>query len=206
MLPVAGLLCTFVLVPWVDVAALPVTFSYRQAREWGVSKRQLYRWRDEGVVETLGRGLFRRVDAAPADVDLIEVAYRAPEATLCLTSALVRHGLSDAIPGWHDVALPRGRRAPRVVVPVRWHRFDPATFEVGRQALVVDEQTVIGLYGPERSIVDVFRLVSSEGAEVGYEALRRWLRSGGQPAQLLEVAGNFPRTVTRLRHALEVLL
>ena len=95
---------------------------------------------------------------------------------------------------------------PRVGVPVRWHRFDPATFAVGRQSLGLDEQMVIGLYGPARSIVDVFRLASSEGVEVGNEALRRWLRSGGRPAELLEVAGQFPRTVTRLRHALEVLL
>jgi hypothetical protein len=188
------------------VEDLPMTFSYRQAREWGVSKRRLYGWRDEGLVELVGRGLYRRADAVLADVDLVEVAFRAREATLCLTSALVWHGLSDAIAGWHDVAVPRGRRTPVVGAPVRWHRFDPGSFAVGREVLALDGETSIGLYGAARSIVDVFRLASSEGPEVGYEALRRWLRGGGQPTELLAVAEHFPRTVARVRLALEVLL
>lgn len=54
---------------------------------------------------------FRRADTAGgADPDLLEIAYRAPHATLCLTTALARHGLSDAIPARIDVALPRGQR------------------------------------------------------------------------------------------------
>lgn len=186
--------------------SLPETFSYRQARNRGVSKRQLYGWRDAGVIEVVGRGLFRRADAALADLDLIEVAHRAPEATLCLTSALVRHDLSDAIPVSHDVALPRGRWAPAVAAPVTWHRFDPRTFEVGREMLWLDDETEIGLYSAARSVVDAFRLASVEGADAAYEALRRWLRLGGKPAELMTVAGHFPQVVPRLRMALEVLL
>lgn len=185
---------------------LPVLFSYREARALGVSKRQLYRWRDQGVLETVGRGLYRRADAPPADLDLIEIAHRAPEATLCLTSALVRHGLSDAIPAAHDVAVPRGRRTPVVAAPVAWHRFDPVTFDVGRESLSLDEQTEIGLYNAARSIVDAFRLAAGQGPELGHEALRRWLRAGGKPAEVLEVGAHFPRMLPRLRSALEVLL
>ncbi len=183
-----------------------MSFSYREARALGVSKRRLYRWRDEGVLEVVGRGLFRRADAAAADLDLVEIARRAPQATLCLTSALVRHGLSDAIPAVHDVAVPRGRRTPVVVAPVAWHRFAPATFEVGRELMSVDEHTQIGLYSGERSIVDAFRLVADQGPELGNEALRRWLRAGGKPAELLEIGAWFPRALPRLRSALEVLL
>lgn len=185
---------------------LPTTFSYQQARDQGVSKHRLYRWRDEGVIEQLGRGLYRRVDASLADTDLIEVAHRAPAATVCLTSALVRHGLSDAIPAAHDVALPRGQRLPVVSVPVLWHRFDPATFPVGHQELRLDEQTTIGLYSAPRSIVDAFRLGRFVGPELGHEALRRWLRAGGTPAELLDTAASFPRTLPSLRAVLEILL
>jgi 2-polyprenyl-6-methoxyphenol hydroxylase-like FAD-dependent oxidoreductase len=65
----------------------------------------------------------------------------------------------------------------------------------------------IGQYSPERSIVDAFRLRGREGHELGHEALRRWLRrSGAQPAHLLEMASKFPRALTPLRQALEVLL
>jgi predicted transcriptional regulator of viral defense system len=185
---------------------LPATFSYREARERGVSKRQLYRWRDDGAIEVLSRGLYRRMNASLVDTDLIEIAHRAPESTLCLTSALVRHGLSDAIPAAHDVAIPRGRRPPVVSAPVTWHRFDPDTFGVGREALPLDEQVTIGLYSAARAIVDAFRLSGQHGYDVAYEALRRWVRADGTPADLLEVASHFPRTIPRLRTALEILL
>lgn len=188
-----------------DLDRLPATFSYREARDLGVSKRQLYRWRDEGVIELLSRGLYRRSDSGLADTDLIEISHRARQATLCLTSALVRHGLSDAIPATHDIALPRGRRTPVVSVPVTWHNFDPATFDIGRQVMPLDDQTSIGCYEAERTIIDVFRL-THHGADIGYEALRRWLRNGGKPADLLDVAAHFPRTLPLLRTALEVLL
>jgi predicted transcriptional regulator of viral defense system len=185
---------------------LPATFSYREARDLGVSKRQLYRWRDEGALEVLSRGLYRRANASLVDTDLIEIAHRAPAATLCLTSALVRHGLSDAIPAAHDVAIPRGHRPPVVSAPVTWHRFDPDTFGIGRTALPLDEQTTIGLYSAARTIVDAFRLSGQHGSDVAYEALRRWVRAGGIPADLLEVVSHFPRTMPRLRTALEILL
>lgn len=205
-LPVAPLLYTVAPVSLPDVDHLPVVFSYRQARALGVSKRRLYRWRDEGAVDTVGRGLFRRADASPADLDLIEIAHRATKATLCLTSALVRHGLSDAIPAMHDVAVPRGRRTPVVAAPVAWHRFDPTTFDVGRESLPLDDQIGIGLYNAPRSIVDAFRLAADQGPELGLEALRRWLRAGGKPAEVLEVGERFPRVLPRLRSTLEVLL
>jgi predicted transcriptional regulator of viral defense system len=185
---------------------LPMTFSYRQARDRGVSKRRLYRWRDDGVIELLGHGLYHRADASIADPDLLEIAGRAPLGTLCLTSALVQHGLSDAIPAYHDVAIPRGQRPHVVSAPVRWHRFAPEKFDVGREMLAIDEDTSIGLYDPTRTIVDVFRLVGLVGTDVAHEALRRWLRKGGQPAELLRIAAHFPRTVSRLRLALEILL
>ncbi len=45
----------------------------------GLSDRRLYALRDAGLIDQLGRGLFRRVDAAEdADPDLLEIAYRVP--------------------------------------------------------------------------------------------------------------------------------
>ena len=185
---------------------LPTTFSYRQARDRGVSKHRLYRWRDDGVIELIGPGLYHRADAPIADPDLIEIAHRSPAGTLCLTSALVRYDLSDAIPAYHDVAIPRGQRPPAVTAPVRWHRFASETFDIGREFITVDDDTSIGVYSPTRTIVDSFRLIMIIGPDVAHEALRRWVRKGGQPAELLRTAAHFPRTLSRLNSALEILL
>src|SRR5262245_19254255 len=92
------------------LAKLPMTFTYTEARRHGISNSALYAMRDRGKIEPIGRGLYRRADdATEADVDLLEIAHKAPEATLCLATALARHDLTDLIPSSIDVALPRHR-------------------------------------------------------------------------------------------------
>lgn len=190
------------------LSRLPATFTYAQARRSGVSERSLYRLRDSGAIEVVGRGLYRRADAeAAADVDLLEIAERASRATLCLTTALARHGLTDGIPATIDVAVPRGQHRPRITAPVTWHVFDQDTFDVGRDVLALDDSSSIGLYSPERSIIDAIRLRHREGNELGYAALKRWLgRPGSSPAELLSMAHRFPQAEKALREALEILL
>jgi len=187
-------------------AVLGDTFSYGDARKAGVSDRRLYRMRDDGDVIALGGGTYRWADAPPAD-DLIEIAERVPLATLCLETALARHGLIDAIPAAIDVAIPRGSTRPTLRAPVRLHQFDRRTFELGRDLLNVGSRQRLGIYSEERSIVDVVRLRYREGSDIAWEALRRWLaRPGRSPAQLIALAAQFPGAEPALRQAIEVLL
>ena len=183
------------------------TFTYGEAKQAGVGDRHLYALRDSGQIISLGGGVYRWADAPPADSDLIEIAERVPHATLCLETALARHGLIDAIPSAIDIAIPRGSTRPALQAPCRIHQFDPRTFGLGREELEVGGRRPLGLYSPERSLVDVVRLRHLEGSEVAWEALRRWLgRPGRSPAQLMELAREFPHTEPALRRALEVLL
>ncbi|MGH3401444.1 MAG: type IV toxin-antitoxin system AbiEi family antitoxin domain-containing protein [Streptosporangiaceae bacterium] len=85
---------------------LPATFTTAEAERRGVTGRSLQRMLDIGAAERVGRGLYRRTDREPVDYDLIEIAVRASQPTLCLISALARHELTDIIPSVHDVALP----------------------------------------------------------------------------------------------------
>lgn len=191
-----------------SLAALPLIFSYGQAREAGLSQRRIYWLRDHGMIEPLARGTYRRSDIqVQADADLVEIAIRAPRATLCLASSLARHDLTDAIPGKIDIALPRRSRRPPTSAPVRWHVFDRATFDVGRETLSLTPTYRIGLYGPERSIIDAFRLRHSEGADLAHESLKRWLRRRqSSPGDLIRMAEHFPKALPALRTALEILL
>lgn len=186
---------------------LPDTFTLADVRAAGLSVTQFYRQRDRGQFESIGRGLYRRSQAPwGADIDLVEVAAKAPLATMCLTTALARHGLTDEIPAAIDIALPRGRWKPVTAAPVTWHSFAPNTFGVGRDLVDLHTELQIGLYNAPRTIVDTFRLRHREGSDVAFEALRRWLaRRGSHPAELMEMATHFPKTVPALRSALEVL-
>jgi predicted transcriptional regulator of viral defense system len=186
-----------------------MNFSFSEARQAGLTKHAIYRMRDEGRLVALGAGFYRRIDAEKAvDTDLIAVTLRAPRATLCLATALARHDLIDAIPSSLDIALPRRTRPPLTQTPpITWHFFDPQTFTVGRESLMLDAETSIGIYNPERCIVDAFRMSGLIGPDLGKEALRAWLRRrGSQPASLLALAKFFPRTERILREVLELLL
>lgn len=183
------------------------TFTYGEAKQAGIGDRRLYALRDCGEIIALGGGVYRWADAPPADSDLIEIVERVPHATLCLETALARHGLIDAIPTAIDIAIPRGSTRPALQAPSRIHQFDARTFDLGRNELEVGARQPIGLYSAERSLIDVVRLRHLEGSEVAWEALRRWLsRPSRSPAQLIELAEEFPRAEPALRKALEVLL
>ena len=186
---------------------LPSVFTYSDAMAAGLSARRLYRYRDEGHLEQLGRGLFRRADAAPADHNLIEIALRVPEGTLCLMTALARHGLTDFIPARIDIAIPRGGRIPTLQSPADVHVFARDTFALGREMIRIGDGLTLGLYSAKRSLVDVIRLRHREGSEVAWEALRRWLRrKDARPATLIAMARSFHGAERAVRQALEVIL
>lgn len=183
-------------------------FTVADARKNGLTSRTLYRRRDAGKIEQIGPGLYRDIDSPATDLDLLEIAYKAPRATLCLSSALARYDLVDMIPGKIDLALPRGRTGPVTRAPVSWHYFNAATFDFERTTIEIPgEKLLIGIYSPERSIVDAFRLRGTEGSEIGIEALKNWLRRrGSRPAQLLGIAKQLPRATEPIRNALEILV
>ncbi|HEV2270844.1 MAG TPA: type IV toxin-antitoxin system AbiEi family antitoxin domain-containing protein [Steroidobacteraceae bacterium] len=191
---------------WIP-ASLPPVFTYSDAIDAGLSAERLYRYRDEGLLEQLGRGLYRRANASPADHNLLEIAHRVPGATLCLITALARHGLTDLIPDRIDIAIPRGKRIPALQSPANVHVFAKSTFDLGREVIRAGDDLTLGLYSAERSLIDMVRLRHREGAEIAWEALRRWLRrKDARPAALLEMARSFHGAENAVHHALGVVL
>ena len=156
---------------------LAPAFTLKVALEVGLSKDQVYSLLDRDEIERVGRGVYVRVDiVSPAFTALAAATALHDDATLCLTSALAHHDLSDAIPFASDIALPRGAHQPVGLMKVSWHSFNPKTFQIGRELVDVGEGLEVAIYSAERTIVDCFRLMHLEGSAVAHEALRHWLR------------------------------
>jgi len=180
------------------------TLRPKQAERHGMSKSGLYRAARSGDYERIARGLYRPAEAPLVDWEWIEAANRRPDATICLTSALAHWDLTDAIPDALDVAIPRGSRIPQTAAAIRWHSFARDTFAIGREEIQIPGSgEMIGVYSPERTIIDAFRLRGDLGYELGRDALRAWMRRGGGPAQLMSLANQIPRAKTPLLNALE---
>jgi predicted transcriptional regulator of viral defense system len=182
------------------------TLTPSTAGQAGLSRSALYRGAQAGRWDRIARGIYLPADASAADWDQIEATTRRPDATICLTSALAHHDLTDTIPAALDIAIPRGSRTPASTGAIAWHHFDRTTFEIGREQITIpgSEQT-IGIYSPERSIADAFRLRGEVGYELARDSLREWLRRGGKPARLIEIASRLPRAKSPVLQALEML-
>lgn len=172
----------------------------------GLSRSAFYRAASEGRYDRIGRGIYLPADAGASDWDRIEAASRRAESTICLTSALAHHDLTDVIPTALDVAVPRGARLPATAPAIAWHSFDRSTFELGRDRVhIPGTDLTIGLYSAERSIADAFRLRGDLGYELALDALKEWLRRGGRPADLVEMATRLPRANRPIMQALDHL-
>lgn len=156
---------------------LPPTFTTREARSAGVHPRDLYAARDGGELVELSRGVFRRADAPAATYpDLLAVSRRAPRAVVCLLSAAAVHDLTDEIPTAVQIAVPRRTWPPKLDhPPVEVFVWDPATFELGLDAIEAAPGEWARIYSPGRTVVDLMRMRHKLGESVAHAAVRRYL-------------------------------
>lgn len=172
----------------------------------GASRARAHRALQRGELRRIARGIYLPAHASAGDWDHIEAVTRRPEATICLTSALAHHDLIDDVPSQIHIAMYRGARIPAGHGAIAWHTFDRDTFTMGRaQIEIPGTDMMIGLYSPERSIADAFRLRGQTGYETARDALKEWLRRGGKPATLLPYATALPRAKQPLLTALDLL-
>ena len=145
-----------------------------QALTQGIHPAALYRLVADGQLMRLARGLYRLASAREfSNPDLAVVAAKAPDAVVCLISALAFHGITTQVPRVVHLAVPRGRYAGLRLrtPPVKIYRFDVATFNQGIDLHLIDEVPV-RIYGVARTIVDCFKYRNKLGLDIAIEALR----------------------------------
>lgn len=191
-----------------DTASMPDLLGYRGLAALGLTRRQFDQRIEVGEYERIAPGLFLRAGVTDdTTAAWMAIATKRPESTLCLLSALSIHDLTDEIPTRSNIAIPRGTNALTIAfATISWHRFDAATFGIGRIEYALPGGLSIGLYSAERTIIDLFRLSHDWGSDLAIEALKRWLRRRGNgPSALLEMAREFPKGRPALQNALEIL-
>ncbi|HET9219874.1 MAG TPA: type IV toxin-antitoxin system AbiEi family antitoxin domain-containing protein [Terriglobia bacterium] len=149
------------------------TLRTRDLIALGVHTDALYMLRDAGRIVELGRGLYRLAETGEAEhPDLAMVAARAPDAAVCLISALSYHDITTQIPSSVHLAVPRGSyHGIRLPIPVTVYRFDPKTFNKGLETQRVGG-VPLKIYSAARSVVDCFKFRNKLGMDVALEALR----------------------------------
>jgi predicted transcriptional regulator of viral defense system len=139
----------------------------------GISPRDLYSMRDEGVVDSLSRGIYRLASMPPlSNPDLVSVSLRAPNGVICLISALAFHELTTQIPHEVYVAIDRFTRPPRVdYPPMRVFKFSGEAFTDGVEIHRIDGYKA-KIYSPEKTVADCFKFRNKIGSDTAIEALK----------------------------------
>ncbi|MBU2603642.1 MAG: type IV toxin-antitoxin system AbiEi family antitoxin domain-containing protein [Actinobacteria bacterium] len=179
----------------------------RQALAAGVHPRTLYAMRDAGLLDRLGRGLYRLANLPPlGSPDLVTVAATVPHGVVCLISALSFHELTTQIPHQVFLALGRGVEPPRIEhPPLRLFWFTGAMFTDGIERHGMDGLT-LQVYGPAKTVADCFRYRNKLGMDVALEALRLYReRDYFSVEDILHYAG-ICRVQTVIRPYVEALL
>lgn len=161
-----------------------------EALRAGVHPRDLYALRDQGVLESVSRGVYRLADLPPLDVpDLVTVAARVPKAVIALVSALHFHDLTTEIPHEVSIALLPGTARPRLGwPPVRVYWFSGTMYSDGVEIHRRDG-VVLRVYGPAKTVADCFRFRNRLGIDVALEGLRTGLAERKfTPAQMIRAA------------------
>ena len=161
-----------------QAAGVGAFFRPRDIQPLGVTFRQLQSLVAEGVVEKMASGLYRLSAIEPTELETVAmVGSAAPNAIVCLLTALRIHEIGTQSPHEVWIALDRKSRKPvRLPARVRIFRFSGAMLTYGvvkRRMLGVP----VSITSPARTVVDCFRYRNKVGIDVAMEALRDAVRS-----------------------------
>lgn len=130
-----------------------------------------------GEIVLVGRGLYALPDAeVGANHSLAEAAKRYPGGVICLTSALIFHGIGTQMP-YETWMMRRDRKvAPTQGPPVRFVYCTGTVFSYGVETHTIEGMKV-NIYAPAKTVADCFKYRNKTGLDVAIEALREGWRA-----------------------------
>ncbi len=152
----------------------------------GIHTRAIRDLYDSGTIAKVKPGLYRLASIAPSsESGMVEICLAMPKAVVCLASALSFHGLTTFIPTKISVAIPRDSKPNRIEsTPTEIFYFSPEQHKAG----IKQHKTRTGairIYGPEKTVCDMFRYRNKIGIDLAAEGLREYLRNSKRDVKAL---------------------
>ncbi len=159
-----------------QMLALAQSKSLLQARDlepMGIPRIGLTRLVKSGQLVRVGRGVYRLPGGNLSENEgLAEIATRAPQAVICLLTALQFHELTTQLPKEIWIAMPRGSHLPMIdYPPIKMVAVSEEFYSLGVETHMIDGVPV-RIYGKAKTVVDCFRFRSKLGIDVAIEALK----------------------------------
>lgn len=178
----------------------------RDLAKIGVSATAISRAVADGELMRISRGLYQLPNAEiDIHATLIETAKRAPNAVICLMSALAYHGLTDQLPRKVWIAIGAKDWKPTMSYPkIQTARFREPYFSSGVETHKIGGVDV-QIYSAAKSIADAFRNPKLVDRSVAIECLKSALEDRQATASELANAARTYGAWNKMRAYLEAL-
>lgn len=190
-----------------DLAGQQGILRPRDVEAIGIPREYLIRLWREGQLERIKRGMYTLPDRPISEhQSLMEVAKQAPNAVICLISALEFHELTSQIPHEVWIAIKKSSWKPNIdYPPLKVSYFS-------EQSYIYDIQThhiyglPIKIYSPAKTIADCFKFRNKIGQDIAIEALREAWRQGKASMDEIWEAAKICRVAQVIRPHLEAIV
>lgn len=143
----------------------------------GFQTRDIQKLVEKGRLIKVKAGLYRLAEIRPGEASgLVEICLAMPKAVICLASALAFHELTTFVPTAIAFAIPRSDKPVKLSHPPN----EPYYFSENQyKAGIEHHETKAGhirIYGPEKTVCDLFRFRNKLGEDLALEGLKEYLR------------------------------
>lgn len=146
----------------------------KDVQEEGLPKKYIYRLYDQGKLEKIDRGLYKIPQKEFSESQmLLEVAKKAPKATICLLSALRFHEMTTQNPHRIWITIHNKDKKSEINVPLKVTRMTGKALTEGKEVHNVDDIPV-KVYKPAKTVTDCFKFRNKIGLDIAIEALREY--------------------------------
>ena len=179
----------------------------RDVEQAGISREYLRRLYLSGKLIRISRGLYALPDTLTSEFStLAEVSKRAPNAVICLLTALQFHNLTTQAPHQVWIAIENKQRKPKFdYPPIELFRFTGQAFNFGVEMHTVNS-VEIKVYSPVKTVADCFKFRNKIGLDVAIESLRETWRSKKATMDELWEAAKVCRVSNIMRPYLESIV
>lgn len=180
----------------------------KELRKLHVRQETLWRLYKQGKLERVGRGVYGLPDRSVSERhSFAEAAKKAPNAIICLLSALRFHNLTTQSPFqvWMAIDRKAWQPQPGPGLHLRFYRFSGKALTAGVERHVVDNVPV-RVYGVAKTVADCFKFRNKVGSDVALEALREAWREKRATSDELWRYAKICRVANVMRPYLESLV
>jgi predicted transcriptional regulator of viral defense system len=172
----------------------------------GIHSQTLTRLVADGTLERVSPGRYRLANEEVSEHHAIALATAAaPNAVVCLLSALAFHEIGTQLPAEVWLAVARGSRPPKVArLALQILTFSEPAFSEGIEVHRIDRQE-IRVYSVAKTIADLFKARRRVGVDVAVEAMREAWRDRRCTMADLDRAARVCRVERVMRPYLEAI-